>query len=122
MCSDYPGIKLEPALGTLENKIEHFLSYAHVVHTTAKQVILSRKKNEIVIKLSKDEKCTCKACTNIVFHCQIFKFVGLLFPSCSWLVIRKFKVYDATVTKTSLKIASSTLSVFFVIISVCVTF
>ena len=36
--------------------------------------------------------------------------------------IREFKIYDATVGKTSLKIASSSLSIFFVIISVCVTF
>ena len=38
------------------------------------------------------------------------------------IYIREFKIYDATVAKTSLKIASSSLSVFFVIISVCVTF
>jgi len=35
---------------------------------------------------------------------------------------REFKNYDATVAKTWLKIASSGLSIFFVIISVCVTF
>ena len=46
MCSNYPGIKLEPALGTLEDKTEHLSSYAHVVHTTAKQVISRRRKNE----------------------------------------------------------------------------
>ena len=74
MCSNYPGIKLEPALGTLEDKIEHLSSYAHVVHTTAKQVISRRRKNENVFKMSKDEKCTCKACKNNVFHCQICKF------------------------------------------------
>ena len=34
---------------------------------------------------------------------------------------REFKVYDATVTKTSLKIASSSLWIFFVIASVCLT-
>ena len=39
MCCNYPGIKLEPALGTLEDKIEHLSSYAHIVQTTAKQVI-----------------------------------------------------------------------------------
>ena len=26
--------------------------------------------------MSKDEKCTCKACKTTVFHCQICKFVG----------------------------------------------
>ena len=34
--------------------------------------------------------------------------------------IREFKIYDATVTKTSLKIASSSLLIFFAIVSVCV--
>ena len=33
--------------------------------------------------MSKKEKCTCKACKNTVFHCQICKFVGFLLPS-SW--------------------------------------
>ena len=86
MCSNYPGIKLEPLLGTYEDKIEHLSSYAHVVHTTAKQVISRRRKNENVFKLSKDEICTCKACKNTVFNCQICKFVGFLLPSSSWLL------------------------------------
>ena len=86
MCSNYPGIKLEPALGTEEDKIEHLSLYAHVVHTTAKQVISRRRKNENVFKMSKAEKCTCKACKNPVFHCQICKFVGFLLPSSSWLL------------------------------------
>ena len=34
----------------------------------------------------------------------------------------EFKIYDATVAKTSLKVASLRLSILFVIISVCVTF
>ena len=86
MCSNYPGIKLEPALGTKEDKIEHLSSYAHVVHTPAKQVISRRRKNENVYKMSKNEICTCKACKNTVFHCQICKFVGFLLPSSSWLL------------------------------------
>ena len=61
-------------------------NYAHVVHTTAEQVISRRRKNENVFKMSKDEKCTCKACKNTVFHCQICKFVGFLLPSSSWLL------------------------------------
>ena len=85
--SNYPGIKLERALGTNEDKIEHFLlSYALVVHTTAKQVISRRRKNENVYKMSKEEKCTCKACKNTVFHCQICKFKGFLLPLSSWLL------------------------------------
>ena len=44
--------------------------------------------------MSKDKKCTCKACKNTVFHCQICKFVVLLLPSSSWLLklpIRELK-------------------------------
>ena len=48
-------------LGHKKKKIEHLSSYAHVVHTTAKQVISRRRKNENVLKKSKIEKCTCKA-------------------------------------------------------------
>ena len=86
MCSNYPGIKLEPGLGTKEDKVEHLSSYAHVVHTTAKQVISRHRKNENVFKMSKDENCTCKACKNPVFHSQICKFVGFLLPWSSWLL------------------------------------
>ena len=38
------------------------------------------------LKLPKDEKCTCKACKNTVFHFQICKFVGFLLPSSSCLL------------------------------------
>ena len=44
MSSNCPGIKLEPPLQREEDKIEHLSSYAHVVHTTAKQVISRRRK------------------------------------------------------------------------------
>ena len=43
MCSNYPGIKLEPALQRLEDEIEHLSAYAHVVLTTEKQVISRRR-------------------------------------------------------------------------------
>ena len=69
-----------------QDKIQHLSSYAHVVHTTAKKVISRHRKNENVFKMSKDERCTCKACKNTVFHCQICKFVGFLLPSSSWLL------------------------------------
>ena len=67
MCSNYPGIKLEPALQIKDNKTEHMSSFGHVVHTTAKQVISRRGKNENVYEMCKNEKCTCKACKIIVF-------------------------------------------------------
>ena len=50
------------------------------------------------------------------------KVTRQFFPAAMIIVIREFKIYDATVAKTSLKIASSSLSIFFVIISVCLTF
>ena len=37
-------------------------------------------------KCQKMKKCTCKACKNTAFHCQISKFVGLLLPSSSCLL------------------------------------
>ena len=69
-----------------QDKIEQLSSYADVVHTTAKQLISRHRKNRNVFKMSKAEKCTCKACKNTVFHCQICKFVGFLLPSSSWLL------------------------------------
>ena len=51
-----------------------------------------RRKNENVFKMSKDQKCTCKACKNTVFHCQIFKFVGFLLLSSSWLLKLPFSM------------------------------
>ena len=85
MCSNFPGIKLEPALQREEDKIEHLSSCANVVLTTAKQVISRRRKNENVCGMSKNENCTCKACKSIVFHCQICKFVTFLLPWSSRL-------------------------------------
>ena len=79
-------LKWNQRLGHKENKIELLLWYAHVVHTTAKQVISRRRKNENDFKMSKNEKYTCKACKNTNFHCQIRKFVGFLLPLSSWLL------------------------------------
>ena len=66
-------------LGHREDKIEHLSSYALVVHTTEKQVISRRRKNENVYEMSKDEICTCKACRNTVF---IAKYANLLGFCC----------------------------------------
>ena len=74
MCSNYPGIKLEPALGTLEDKIEPLSSYAHVVHTTAKLVISRRRKNENVFKMSKKWKARAKRAKMLFF---IVKYANL---------------------------------------------
>ena len=53
MCSNYPGIKLKPALQRIYDKIETLSSSANVLHTTAKQVISCRGKNDNVCKMSK---------------------------------------------------------------------
>ena len=113
MCANYPGIKLEPALQRLKDKIEHLSSYAHVVHTTAKQVISRRGKNENadVCEMSKNEKCTCKACKTIVFHCQICKFVTFLLPSLWWLLKLPNKSWVTDVNK--LNFQQYLLNVFF---------
>ena len=55
--------------------MEHLSSYAHVVHTTSKQVISSRRKNENVYKMSKNEKRTCKACKkDVVKYANLWGF------------------------------------------------
>ena len=48
--------------------------------------------------MSKDEKCTCKACKNTVFRCQICKFVGFLLPSSSWLLKLPFNSVDIKIS------------------------
>ena len=73
-------------LGHKKKKLNICHYMLHVVHTTAKQVISRRRKNENVCEMWKIEKRTCKACKNTVFQCQICKFVGVLLPSSSWLL------------------------------------
>ena len=48
---------------------EIIVNYPAMWHTTAKQVISRHGKNENVCEMSKNEKCTCKACKSNVFHC-----------------------------------------------------
>jgi len=78
MCSNYPGIKLELALGTLEHKIEHLSSYAHVVHTTAKQVISRRRKNENVFKMKNARAKRAKILIFIVKCANLWGFVAVV--------------------------------------------
>ena len=97
MCPNYRAIKLEPALQSKKTKLNicHNI-YAHVVHSTARQVISRRGKNENVGEMSKNENCTSKACKTVVFHCQICKFVTFLSQSSSWLrklANEKYKLY-----------------------------
>ena len=78
--------------GHKKTKIGHLSSYAHFVHTTAKQVISRLRENENVFKMSKDDKCTCGACKNTVFHCQICKFEGVFVA----VVVSRGCLYKAT--------------------------
>ena len=55
-------------------------SYAHVHHTTAKQVISRHGKNEDVYETSINENRSCKACKTNVFDSQIRKF--MTFQDC----------------------------------------
>ena len=55
----------------------------------------SWKEQERLFEMSKNEKCTCKACKT-VFHCQISQFVALLLPSSSWLLKLPIDTEEAT--------------------------
>ena len=55
--------------------------HAHIIHTSAKQVISCRGMNEHIYKLFKNEKSRCKT---IVFHGKLCKFVMFLLPSSWW--------------------------------------
>ena len=77
MCSNYPGIKLEPAPGTyiyIRRQIGHLSSYAHVVNTPAKLVISRRRKNENVFKMSKMNNARAKRAKILFF---IVKYANL---------------------------------------------
>ena len=73
-----PELNWNQRLGHKETK----LNICHHMLTSSTQL---QNRSFHVFKMSKDEKCTCKACKNTVFHCQICKFVGFLLPSSSWL-------------------------------------
>ena len=83
---NYPGINWNQRFGNKKTK----LNICHHLLTSSTQLqnkfISRHRKNEKVFKMSKDEKCTCKACKNTVFRCQICKFVGFVLPSSSWLL------------------------------------
>ena len=71
---------LKTLFQSIEDQIEHLSSYAGVVHTTAKQLISRRYKNENVYEMYTN------ACNSIVFHRQICTFATFLLPLSSYLV------------------------------------
>ena len=92
-------------------RLEHKETKLNICHRigarrphNCKQVISRRRKNENVFKMPKDEKCTCKAYKNSVFHCQICKFVGFLLPSSSWLLKLLYESFHAVVWRRFLKL------------------
>ena len=95
MCSNYPRIKLEPALRRKEDKIEHFSSDAHVVYPTTKLVISRRRKNESVCEMSKNEKCSCKACETIVKYKNLSRSVCRRFRNYLSALIKKRRLLGA---------------------------
>ena len=103
MCSNYPGIKLEPALRTWEDKIEHLSSYAHVVHTPAKQVISRRRKNDNVYKMSKTEKCqklkNAKRAKILFFIVKYAKLWGLCFRRGRGCLSSLIKLFGCWLTR-----------------------
>ena len=58
------------------------LNNCHHMLTSSTQLqnrfVSRRGKNEKVCEMSKNEKCTCKACKTTIFHCQICKFLKFL--------------------------------------------
>ena len=78
MCSNYPGIKLELALGTQVDKNKHLSSYAHDLKNRSFHVVertrTSTKCQKMKYALAKRAK--------ILFFTVICKFEG----SSSWLV------------------------------------
>ena len=74
MCSNYPGNKLEQALTTQEDKIEHLSLDVHIVHTTAKQVISRRRKNENIYKMKNARAKRAKILCFIVKYANLWGF------------------------------------------------
>ena len=105
LCSNYSGIKLEPAPGTYKktklNICHHMLTSSTQLQNRWFHVV---ENVNHVFKMSKHKKCTCK---NTRFHCQICKFVGFLLPSSSWLL--KFPIllcYTLVVSEPGTETAS----------------
>ena len=61
-----------------------------------------------------------RSCATIFRHSAVLSLPGELLRRVS--INSEFKIHNATVAKTSLNIASSSLSIFFVFMSVCLTF
>ena len=92
MCSNYSGIKLEPALGTYKIK----LNSCHRMLTSSTQ--LQNTSFHVVERTKTSSKCQKKKNARI-FHCQVCKFVGFLLPLSSWLLKPGFHIVVSVVQK-----------------------
>ena len=87
MCCNYPGITLEPALGTYKKTK---INICHDKLTSSTQ--LQNRSFHVVERTRTSSKCQktknarAKRAKNTVFHCQICKFVTFLLLSSSWLL------------------------------------
>ena len=79
MCSNYPGIKLEPTFETLEDKIEHLSSCAYVVHTTANKSFHVVERRRTSSKCQKMKNARAKRAKILFF---IVKYANLWVFSC----------------------------------------
>ena len=68
-----------------QTTLEHLSSRLRCPHSCKTGLFTSSRERER-LQMSKNEKCTCKACKTIVFHCQICKFVTFLLSSSLWLL------------------------------------
>ena len=67
-------------------KIDHLSSYAHVVHTTAKQIIHVVERTKTSSKCQKMKKARAKRAKIMFFIVKYANLRGLLLPSSSWLL------------------------------------
>ena len=78
MCCNYPRCKLEPALGTYKDDVEHLSSYALVVHTTTKQSFHVVERTRTSSKCQKMKNARAKRAKILFF---IVKYANL------WVVV-----------------------------------
>ena len=101
-----------------KQRVKDLLLRACVVVRTS-NIKISRRRLSDYFKTIRTKKRAARA-ARLLFLIQPIK--SLICGVVVDVAIREFKIYDATVAKTSLKIASSSFSIYFAIMSVCVTF
>ena len=88
----------------LQNRSFHVVERTRTSTKCQKMKSARAKRAKILFFIVKYEKCTCEACKNTVFHCQICKFVGFLLPSSSWLLKLPNEGFSASLLEWNTKI------------------